>query len=1251
MLLFAPLRLGGSRRGAWLHGSVFLKSLTLRGFKSFADTTRLDFEPGVTVVVGPNGSGKSNLVDALTWVLGTSSPKNLRGGAMADVIFAGAPGKPGMGRARVAITIDNTAGQLPLEFSEVTVSRGMFANGEGTYTINDVECRALDVQELLSDTGLGRETHTIVGQGQLDAILNARPEQRRALVEEAAGIAKHRRRRERAVRKLAAMEAHVERVGDVLRELKRQLRPLERQAEAATKHAALSEQLIAVRRTRAVRELAALSAQLHDSDAGREQVEAALAAVEAALAAIKSSEHALEARVTRLGPEARRATEVHFRLANLQERLRGLVARIEERRNGLVEAVEEPVAGRDPAELRAEAAALGTELEGVRAEQGLAQASYAAAQEARTQGEQARRAHEQAAAAEQRRQAQAREAHLRWEGQVAALRAALAQYASEDGRLASQTAGLADHAAELAKDLAASKADIQRLDADAPGLARQVTEAEALLRRREATADAAAKAERELERRRASLEARADALRAASAEAGEGSNAVLHAHGAGTLRGILGPLADHVVVPAGRSVAVAAALGSLGDALVVADRDAARGAIDHVRAGDIGRVLLLVADRAAAPGPVEDLAALGAQPLADGLDGPAPVLAGLRRALDGCYLVADLDAALFLAGRRPELIFVTPDGDVAGARGVAGGGPGRASAVASRAAGEEAATAAEAVAGELLVAHRRVGDADQELAAARSDLDAATAAQQESDALITAAAERLRRLQHELARTTEQLDGLRARQADLEAEIAGHQGRLDALQSRGPEPFLADPRFAGQGGDLEAERLDDALAGAREREVQARLAASAVAQRAEEHLRRIAGLQAEADAVERRLADRERRRLARLDAIARCGVLADLAAQALVRTDRSLIAAGERRDAFEEDRADAQRRLGVARARGDEVGMELTRLRDDRHAAELARAELASAADHVRARLHGLGADPDAALAAATAETLGGGEEREAQLAEEEERLVRARRAARHREPAGARGVHRGQGAPRLPRDAAGRPARQPPRPLGGDRGRRRPHHRGVRARVRRRRPRVHPHLRAALPGRRGPARLGGRRPADGRCRGRGPPGRQEGQAPLAALGRRALPRRTRPCLRDLRGPPLAVLRPRRGRGRPRRRQPPALPDAADRVPPGQPAHRRHPPAPHHGDRRHALRHLDELHRHQQGRQPEGGGADPGLISRRPSRGAGACACRPASGRGRWRGCARSRRPRGGGGRGSARRARRPRPPRRRRRG
>ena len=254
---------------------MFLRQLTLKGFKSFADTTALDLEPGVTVVVGPNGSGKSNVVDAIAWVLGAQAPSSVRSQKMDDVIFAGTARRPALGRAEVSLTIDNSAGLLPIEFSEVTVTRTLWRSGDSEYAINGVPCRLLDVQELLSDSGVGRQQHVIVSQGQIDGVLNARPEDRRAIIEEAAGVLKYRKRKERAERRLEATEGNLLRVQDLLREVRRQLRPLERQAEAARRHGEVVGELTTLRIHVAGRDLAALQRRGETLAQERRQLEAA----------------------------------------------------------------------------------------------------------------------------------------------------------------------------------------------------------------------------------------------------------------------------------------------------------------------------------------------------------------------------------------------------------------------------------------------------------------------------------------------------------------------------------------------------------------------------------------------------------------------------------------------------------------------------------------------------------------------------------------------------------------------------------------------------------------------------------------------------------------------------------------------------------------------------------------------------------------------------------------------------------------
>src|SRR5437763_709361 len=313
---------------------MFLKSLTLMGFKSFAEHTSRDFEPGVTIVVGPNGSGKSNLVDAVAWVLGAQGARSLRGTKMDDVIFAGSGNKPALGRAEVSLTIDNSSGLLPIGFTEVTITRTLFrTSGESEYAINGAPCRLLDIQELLSDSGVGRTQHVIVSQGQLDSVLQARPEDRRAVIEEAAGVLKYRRRKEKAERRLAATESNLLRLQDLLREVRRQLRPLERQADAARRHGEVAAELAALKLHLAGREVAAFQARAEAAASGK--------------AAMESEEHELRARLGELdravaaaeaalaATDASGLGEIVGRGEALRERARGQAALLAERRRSL----------------------------------------------------------------------------------------------------------------------------------------------------------------------------------------------------------------------------------------------------------------------------------------------------------------------------------------------------------------------------------------------------------------------------------------------------------------------------------------------------------------------------------------------------------------------------------------------------------------------------------------------------------------------------------------------------------------------------------------------------------------------------------------------------------------------------------------------------------------------------------------------------------------------------------------------------
>src|SRR4051812_46312220 len=439
---------------------MYVKSLTMKGFKSFASATHLRLEPGITCIVGPNGSGKSNVVDALAWVMGEQGAKSLRGGKMEDVIFAGTTGRAPLGRAEVALTIDNTDGALPIDYTEVTIARTMFRNGGSEYAINGTPCRLLDVQELLSDSGIGREMHVIVGQGQLDAVLAAGPEERRGFIEEAAGVLKHRKRKEKALRKLDAMQANLNRLQDLTTEIRRQLGPLGRQAEVARKAATIQSDL----RDSRLRLLSddlfqlreALDAEVRDETALRER----RTGVEQAYAAAQQREAALEAEMTSEARKVARAQETWSRLASLRERLRGTAGLAAERARhatapDTLEEAQSTTPARDPEALEKEAATV-RDQEGALAEQLRRDHDALSAAVAGREEEEAALAAEEArlrnaALAE----ADRREGLARLTGEVAAARTRVAAGEEEIGRLSTALTEAQQRAEEAQNDFTA----------------------------------------------------------------------------------------------------------------------------------------------------------------------------------------------------------------------------------------------------------------------------------------------------------------------------------------------------------------------------------------------------------------------------------------------------------------------------------------------------------------------------------------------------------------------------------------------------------------------------------------------------------------------------------------------------------------------------------------------------------------------------------------------------------------------------
>ncbi|GGT48547.1 AAA family ATPase [Streptomyces purpureus] len=600
---------------------MHLKALTLRGFKSFASATTLRFEPGITCVVGPNGSGKSNVVDALSWVMGEQGAKSLRGGKMEDVIFAGTTGRPPLGRAEVSLTIDNSDGALPIDYAEVTITRIMFRNGGSEYQINGDTCRLLDIQDLLSDSGIGREMHVIVGQGQLDSVLHADPMGRRAFIEEAAGVLKHRKRKEKALRKLDAMQANLARVQDLTDELRRQLKPLGRQAAVARRAAVIQADLRDARlrllSDDLVRLREALRTEIADEAALKERKERAEAALRAAL----TREADLEDEVRRLAPRLQRAQQSFYDLSQLAERVRGTISLADARVKSATAAPAEERRGRDPEDMEREAAR-------IREQEAELEATLEAAERALEDTVAHRAELERELAVEERRLkdvaraiADRREGLARLSGQVNAARSRAASAQAEIGRLAEARDEAHARAVAAEEEYEQLKAEVAGLDADDSALG----ERHEAVRRELADAEAALSAAREAattaERRRAATQARHDAL-ALGLRRKDGTGALLAARE--RLAGLLGPAAELLDVTPGFETPVAAALGAAADALAVTDPATAAEAIRLLRKEDAGRaVLLLTGDPAPVPPRVPAPAA--ERPAAAGVASQGPV--------------------------------------------------------------------------------------------------------------------------------------------------------------------------------------------------------------------------------------------------------------------------------------------------------------------------------------------------------------------------------------------------------------------------------------------------------------------------------------------------------------------------------------------------------------------------------------------------------------------------------------------------
>ncbi len=751
---------------------MYLKSLQIKGFKSFADPATLELEGGITVVVGPNGSGKSNVVDAIAWVLGAQAPSAVRSQKMDDVIFAGTQSRAALGRAEVSLTIDNASGVLPIEFTEVKITRTLFRTGESEYAINGTPCRLLDIQELLSDSGVGRQQHIIVSQGQIDAVLNARPEERRAIIEEAAGVLKYRKRKERAERRLRSTEDNLNRLGDLVREVRRQLRPLERQAEAARRHDELQTELGELRLHLAGKEYSALKAELDSSDRNRNAYSQSAAELTQTVARLEHEIGNHEQELLSLGGSD--IAEVLSKASSLRERIRGQANVIDERNQRLEGELQSAVDDGVVASLEAEAAKINLDL----------QAAEVQIKELAPQRE--------AFAAEAAQiERDAAEFEARWGDGIGPAPLQAGEVRTQVAGLISAAARDGQASAALGSRIESLKAKITRLTADQADAAAALETTQPRLKELEpqietalaAVADAEAAVERAAEERRAAdaevsrWQARADAL----AQALEDARSLAGVDALAAADGVLGTLLDLVQIDEGWESAVEAAFGDALSAVVVKGVGHGRSALEALSEADLtGGVLTLLAGVVPRPSLGFGIAVRDkVSALNDELNPLLDALLGHAVAVEG-----DWREAIDLAVGNPGSVVVTKSGDRFAPTGWRIGKPG---AGATRVAMEEATANAAHATEAAATAIGQATQAQEDLIAAVASRDLLQSELRDGQAQVKSAESTLERTGSEIGELETEVANLNAQVGELDTRRESEEAELSVLQAQLPE--------------------------------------------------------------------------------------------------------------------------------------------------------------------------------------------------------------------------------------------------------------------------------------------------------------------------------------------------------------------------------------------------------------------------------------------------------------------------------
>ena len=901
--------------------------MTLKGFKSFASSTTLRLEPGITCVVGPNGSGKSNVVDALTWVMGEQGAKSLRGGKMEDVIFAGTSGRAPLGRAEVSLTIDNTDGALPIDYTEVTISRILFRNGQSEYQINGEASRLLDIQELLSDSGIGREMHVIVGQGQLDAILMATPEERRGFIEEAAGVLKHRKRKEKALRKLDSMQANMARVQDLTVELRRQLRPLGKQAEVAKKAATIQADLRDAKLRLLADDFISMSRTLDAEVADETALRQKRAEVDRELETIRSREEALDAQSAVETPLLVQAQETYYQLNSLREKFRGTQSLAQERSRFLNEEAEEArSAGRDPEALEKEARVLRNEENALRNNMNDSRAALAAATSALANAEQALKMDEDKIAAAMRAIADAREGTARQEGHIKSLKARLEAIAEEIARLTKARDDAQHRADSASREYASFELEIASADSGELGLDSAFESAKTALDASKARLNALIDSERAADRERNAVESKLEAMKLTSQNR-DGASALMR-----DSRGvhILGSIASLIEIDNGWESAAAAALGSLADAIVVQDLSSAVTALTTLRDQNLGQADVLVYEAGNS----------GNSNIPSGLNALAShirshSIGDLISSLLASTVVAEnaRDAEAILRS-HPSVNVVTRDGDLITKASARGGSKSSSSLIEIKALIESLETKLIEITHTCDRLKFEIATATTEVADCQTSFDVALSKLNESDAHI--------------ASITEQLavsgQNMKSALAEVERLNASIQEASSAKRRDEGELVIAQNQLHQQGAVAEpdhtfTENLRNAVSLARTSEVEARLAVRTIEERVDSVAARAKALEDSA----RNEREASERAILRRGARARAAVIsqdiAEAAYEVLIHIERSIAKAATERARLEESRTTRDGETLAVRTRGRELTAELEQLTSSVHKDEIARAE------------------------------------------------------------------------------------------------------------------------------------------------------------------------------------------------------------------------------------------------------------------------------------------------------------------------